>query len=366
MAQFIGANVDELRELARFFDQHGQQLETIGSRITTSISKSTWVGGDQETFTSDWQSRLRPQITRASAALDAASRLLESNAREQELASGEAGGGGNPTFGRPSDDDLMGNDPLNPDSDDMGDDKPFTEEIYFDDVIIRYQKQDEDGVDRWDLNIQQGALGDCWFLSGAGAVALYDPQWIEDHARYNEDDNTYTVTFYKDGKPVEITVDASAPELAAKSNWGPSWITVYEKAAAVYYGGEYGDLDGGHSDWAFEAITGKPTQREGELNFSEIEERMEDGPVALGTERQDKVAWFFGDVVDDNRIVPQHVYMVGGFRENDGVKEILVVNPWGSDGGIEGDEGSPRLEEVWITEEEYKENFSTVYSVDMS
>src|SRR5699024_1416700 len=62
--------------------------------------------------------------------------------------------------------------------------------------------------------IDQGELGDCWFLAGAGAVANRDPDFIREHMQQN-DDGTWTVTLYDDGEPVEITVEPTFPEKAA-------------------------------------------------------------------------------------------------------------------------------------------------------
>jgi len=346
MPQYLGANVDELRELAQFFDTSGQQLSSISTVLTTRIMRSSWEGPDNQNFVVDWQSRLAPHLTRSSGALHAASQLLVANALEQEAASDGGGSAGGPSDGLP-----RSTNPLNPDIGDMKDYEPFDGEISFDPNDIRFYGTD----DYMRPDVQQGQLGDCWFLSGAGAIALYDPEFIEEHVKYN-DDGTYTVTMYRDGKPVEITVEASAPGDAVSGMRGANWATVYEKAAADYYGGEYSDLDGGHSDDAFEAMTGGEGRREGELNFDSIKDRLADGPVAVASERADPYFWF--DTVDEgSEVVGNHAYMVGGFSDSNpetGAKgeHILVINPWGT-----GD--------LWLTEQEYKDNFATVYSTEM-
>ena len=60
--------------------------------------------------------------------------------------------------------------------------------------------------------------------------------------------------------------------------------------------------------------------------------------------------------MNDNSIVPNHAYVVTEVKEVDGELKIHVVNPWGPGGS--GD----KVGDVWLTEQEYRENFDSVYT----
>ena len=60
-------------------------------------------------------------------------------------------------------------------------------------------------------DVVQGDDGDCWFLAALGTLVLQDPGFPAQHIKQNPN-GTYTVTFYRDGKPVEITVDGLLPD----------------------------------------------------------------------------------------------------------------------------------------------------------
>jgi hypothetical protein len=79
----------------------------------------------------------------------------------------------------------------------------------------------------------------------------------------------------------------------------------------------------------------------------------------VGTE-DDDAFWFWEDEVDDSRIVPNHAYVVTEVKEVDGELKIHVVNPWGPGGGML--DGEQKVGDLWLTEQEYKENFDSVYT----
>ena len=349
MATFIGANVEELRELASTFDANGQALESTARDLTARVATSSWEGADQQRFVDDWHSRLRVTLLNASSSLQGTAHLLRQNAAEQEEASGVGGSIQSPVFAR-------------------GDsDKPGDPEAYGDDMgpVEDWPAHIDTSADTiGDFRVSQGQVGDCWFLAALGAVASQDPEFLSEHIREN-DDGTYTVTFYDDGEPVEITVNPNSPANSAGNYGGePNWATIYEKAAAEFFGGDYEDINSDTSDRAFEAITGNSSDSHGELSLTEIQDALADGPVALGTETsQDD--WFFLDKVDEEQIVPNHAYVVTevAMHENaDGDEELMihVVNPWGP--GKTDEHGQSKWGDQWLTEEQYRENFDSVYT----
>ena len=348
VATFIGANIEELRDLASTFDANGQALERTARDLTARVATSSWVGADQQRFTDDWHSRLRVTLLGASSSLLSTAHLLRQNAAEQEAASGVGGSIQSPVFAR-GDSDKPGNPDL------YGD---LTGKVYWPDEI------NTDPATIHDFYVKQGQVGDCWFLAALGAVAKQNPEFLSEQMKQN-DDGTWTVTFYDDGKPVEITVNPHSPENAAGDYHGdPNWATIYEKAAAEFFGGDYEDLDRDTSDRAFEAITGNSSESRGELSLSEIQDALRDGPVALGTEAAEDDWLFFFDKVDEAQIVPNHAYIVDNvqMREGeDGVEQLMIhiINPWGPGGELDG---QSKWGEQWITEEQYHDNFDSVYT----
>jgi hypothetical protein len=212
--------------------------------------------------------------------------------------------------------------------------------------------------------IDQGRLANCWFLASAGAIAEQNPDWIREHIQYNAEDGTYTVTFYEDGEPVEITVDSMVYENAAGDPRGdPSWISIYEKAAVEFLGGQYDDIEYDYPSRALEMMTGQSTSSDSLDPFwpwqdppslASIGERLDNGaPVVAST--PDGGGWF-GDPPPDTEIVQNHAYTVESVS-SDG-KTITLVNPWGA--GHTGGDGHAKAATVTLTAEEFYANFETV------
>lgn len=340
MPGFHGADVQQLRALAQTMHRSGERLGQLQREMSQLVDGTLWRGHDAAAFRSDWSTSHRAVLAAAAAQLLSNAKTLAAQADEQDQASGGAGTG----FRGKADGDKPGS----PDKGKLGNYKPLPDTVPLDDKALD------------PTNMRQGQIGDCWLLAALGSVAKNDPQFIRDHMWENPD-GTWTVKMYKDGEPVYIQVEPEVVEKGAKDSSGKdNWLSIYEKAAAEYYGGEYDDIDGGYSSDAFEAITGSKADSSGELNLDDIQDRLKDGPVALGTEG-DPSWWPLDDETDDNRIVPNHAYIVDKVESRDGQKMIHVLNPWGPSGGSY--DGHDRAGDLWLTEEQYKENFDSVYSV---
>ncbi|HXM56724.1 MAG TPA: C2 family cysteine protease, partial [Candidatus Dormibacteraeota bacterium] len=136
-------------------------------------------------------------------------------------------------------------------------------------------------------DINQGDDGDCWFLAGLGAVALTNPALLQQHIRANPN-GTYTVTFYKDGKAVEITVTDDLPygtkggssvqPYAHPGSGGADWAQIYEKAYAEFRGG-YSQIDGGFGDTSMADLTGQHATRRSpsDLSLADVQQRLQQG-----------------------------------------------------------------------------------------
>ncbi len=219
-----------------------------------------------------------------------------------------------------------------------------------------------DGVNARDIS--QGGVGDCWFLAGLLTVADKNPGFIQNHIRQN-DNGTYTVTLFKDGKPVDVTVDNQFPMnggdfAAAHSNAGWSshqdlWVAIYEKAFAAFKG-SYGATEGGFGDQALPVITGQDAGRmPADLMSLQMMQKMQQAGAVLtvGTGNNKFLGLFGGsEFVDHHKVVTEHEYAVKGFDNTTDPPTVILWNPWG-DGG-----GAPQ--EVRLTESQFHDYADSV------
>jgi hypothetical protein len=93
-------------------------------------------------------------------------------------------------------------------------------------------------------DIDQGALGDCYYVATLASIAQEKPDYIQNMFTDNGD-NTFTVRFYRNGVADYVTVDRYLPTnlsgRAAYAGWGGSsytsttnelWVALAEKAYA--------------------------------------------------------------------------------------------------------------------------------------
>lgn len=128
------------------------------------------------------------------------------------------------------------------------------------------------GADPSVSDVSQGAIGDCYLMSGMGAVAAQRPDLIKKMIAYDASKNSYTVTFKErqaNGKFADVPIKVSA-YLPSRSGYSPIyaqdaahkggdgaalWPAIIEKAYAVWKG-DYQEIVGGSAGDAMEAITG--------------------------------------------------------------------------------------------------------------
>lgn len=94
---FYGADVSQLRALAKAADKAATLLSTRATSLQSQILAAPWKGGDGERFRQEWTGSHRPSIERVVASLRQNSRLLLQHAAEQEKSS--AAGAGSPGAG---------------------------------------------------------------------------------------------------------------------------------------------------------------------------------------------------------------------------------------------------------------------------
>jgi len=217
-------------------------------------------------------------------------------------------------------------------------------------------------------DIQQGFLGDCYFLSSLGAVLLQNPTAIQ-NMFIDNGDNTYTVRFFgeQNGNPTSadyVTVDRYLPvnvtvglsggyQFAAYDATGNGgiWVALLEKAFAQFAEdglaqrpanasgrvlNSYGSIEGGWGAQTMPTITGTPgiifsnnpgyaqvsTYGGGMLSLQQIAADLAQGhsitadTIQLPT-RIDRITGIVGG----------HEYVVIGANLTSGT--VTLYNPWG-------------------------------------
>jgi uncharacterized protein YukE len=102
VAGLYGADIAQLRSLAKDFQRASQVLQLQGKSLTNLIGSSTaWTGNDASTFREEWNSSHRKTLMAASQLLEKGSKELRANAEDQERASTSGGAGGPDGSGGP-------------------------------------------------------------------------------------------------------------------------------------------------------------------------------------------------------------------------------------------------------------------------
>ncbi|WP_461188080.1 fimbrial protein [Arthrobacter sp. Z4-13] len=91
---FYGADVSQLRALAKAADQAASLLCNRASSLHSQIQAAPWTGMDGEHFRHEWSGRHRPGLEKVVSSLRENSKILLQHAQEQEKATSSSGGGG--------------------------------------------------------------------------------------------------------------------------------------------------------------------------------------------------------------------------------------------------------------------------------
>jgi hypothetical protein len=187
-------------------------------------------------------------------------------------------------------------------------------------------------------DVRQGALGDCHDLSALAAVEQAHPGYLASHIKYNAN-GTYTVTLFKDGNPVEVTVTPDVPFMndsngrpmgSAYTHGGPNGPTVYqiyEKALAqsnsefgVQDGSGYNSLNGGWPNRDMSVITGHEGDHRdtGDLHSGK--------PVTADTPEFDSNPTPKSPDGKDQEIIGGHAYRVVSVDTSHNT--VTLANPW--------------------------------------
>jgi hypothetical protein len=195
------------------------------------------------------------------------------------------------------------------------------------------------------LDVEQGAVGDCWLMASLAEVAARDPQDIVNMFTYNgtivDSGSTvglYTVRFFNtNGSAVYIQVDTELPSGGeyydhVQNDLGSQalWVALAEKAYAVANGygyvttsnmnqNSYDALSGGWPSWALHAITG---------NYA-AEYSVNTGNLISDWNAGDLIV-MCTDTPVSSYIVPSHCYALVGYNSGSGLP-FELFNAWGTD-----------------------------------
>lgn len=189
----------------------------------------------------------------------------------------------------------------------------------------------------------QGALGNCYLVSGLASLAQVQPEVIQNAIKDNGD-GTFTVKFHKDSflglfprghDPIEVTVDGDMPTRDGKNplythgrDKSELWPMLIEKAYAKLDGGYQRVGVGGAPTTIWQALTGKRGQLTPNVveNSNSLWRKIS---TALDEKRPVAATTTAGNP-GDSGLAKGHVYSVLGVSEKDGQRLVTVRNPWGN------------------------------------
>lgn len=183
-------------------------------------------------------------------------------------------------------------------------------------------------------DIQQGAIGDCYYLAALAGVAATDPQAITQMIA-PMGDGTYAVRFFDRGNEVYVRVDADLPissyglTYADLSPSGEIWVAIAEKAYAHFRSGRnsYSSLNGG---WMAEPLTQITNRVSGTYwigssattLYNYLRTSLEAGhPTTIGSNYNAA-----------SPVIGSHAYTVLSVETDANGQWVTVYNPWGVDG----------------------------------
>lgn len=94
MGEMWGADLEQLRTLAREFDAASQSLDNTISEVTSVLSSVDWLGPSGDQFREEWDGHHVPALRATADGLAGARSAVERNADAQEQTSGDYAGGG--------------------------------------------------------------------------------------------------------------------------------------------------------------------------------------------------------------------------------------------------------------------------------
>jgi hypothetical protein len=193
-------------------------------------------------------------------------------------------------------------------------------------------------------DIDQNALGDCYYLATLSSIAQEKPDYIQNMFTDNGD-STFTVRFYNSGVADYVTVDrylaTNSSGYAVYAGWGGGlststsnelWVALAEKAYAqlaesgwsrTYSGTQnnsYAAIEGGWMDTVIRQVTGLSATSQSVTNMTQTQ------LINLVNSNQILTAGFVYGA--GYGVVNGHAYTITSYNSTNGTFHLR--NPWGT------------------------------------
>jgi Calpain family cysteine protease/RTX calcium-binding nonapeptide repeat (4 copies) len=193
-------------------------------------------------------------------------------------------------------------------------------------------------------DINQGAIGDCYFLAGLGAIARDNPNALRQNI-VDFDDGTYGVrlgdSYYRVDNDLPVYNKSQGPtdgnlKFAKLGQDGSTWVAIVEKAFADYRKGAntYASIDGGWMTEANAAFRSNSTGSKAVNTYRNATAMAEDIATKLSARHSLSIG-FSGDAAAAGApLIMHHAYTVVSVTRDmlDNIISIELRNPWGHDG----------------------------------
>jgi len=207
-------------------------------------------------------------------------------------------------------------------------------------------------------DMNQGQVGDCYFLSALQSMAFATPGKLQEIA-VDLGDGTYAVQFKRAGVTTFVRVDGDLPAAgwggllyAHPTSGGPIWQAIIEKAYAYYRtnSNTYNSLNWGWTGSAFGDL-GVFTS-----TFSATSASVFNTLATAIAAGKPTAAITNTTITGGASVIGSHAYTVVATSTVSGVQWITLRNPWGFDGI--GNDGNASDGIVKVTLAQFMANFS--------
>ena len=196
-------------------------------------------------------------------------------------------------------------------------------------------------ADATDDDVVQGQAGDCYLLSVLNSMGRHHRDLLKS-AIQPLGDGTYNVRFFQPDaqgalQPINVRVDGqvafrgSEVQYARSPTQNEIWVSVLEKAYAKWKGGYEAIGHGGSPGQVMTDLTGRPhafhwTAQAGDAPdsaYGRLKAALDEGKMVNVATPENVDGLPAG-------LVKNHAYAILGYEEVDGVRQLVVRNPWGN------------------------------------